>query len=432
MAIENEPKVPGYLKIFEEGELVFEHHIGIEYRGSTSFRLSDKKSFGFETWDESGDDQNASILGFPEEEDWILTGHVYRASEGRMFDPTLMRHFVGYELYRSMGNYASRCQFVELEVNDDFVGTYIFMEKLKRDKNRIDISKLDPDENSGEDLTGGYILKIDKTAGGDVAPNQPLAYYETNWDDDARYNADISFRSAYDVYGQPLTIEPFGPPYHPEQYLETYFLYEYPKAEDISPQQQAYIQQYIYEFETALLNDDFASPDRTYTDYIDAATFVDYFLLNEVVGNIDAYRISTFLYKDKNDKLSLGPVWDLNIGYNGQDRVPRTDWIANYNDYVPNDPWLVPFWWDRLLADPQFTDLIKSRWSALRANTLATATVENLVRQTADYLIDNGAIDRNYTRWTGAYDFSYEAEVEAMVSYLRERLDWMDGAIANL
>jgi hypothetical protein len=432
VAIENEPKVPGDLKVFIEGDLVFESPIGIEYRGSTSFRLSDKKSYGFETWDEADNDVNASILGFPEEEDWILMGHVYRASEGRIFDPTLMRHFIGYELFRNMGNYASRCQFIELEVNDDFAGTYIFMEKLKRDNERIDIARLDPDENEGEDLTGGYILKIDKTAGGDVAPGQPLSYYENNWDDDARYNEDISFRSAYDVNGQPLAIEPFGPPYHPEQYLETYFLYEYPDAADISDQQKAYIQNYIYAFETALLTDDFAAPGRTYTDYIDPASFVDYFILNEVVSNVDAYRLSTFMYKDKNDRLKLGPVWDLNIGYNGQGRVPRTDWIVNYNDYVPTDAWLVPFWWDRLLEDPQFTDLLKSRWNELRANVLATATVENLVRQTANYLIDNGAIDRNYERWTGAFDFSYNSEVDAMVSYLRERLDWMDGAIANL
>ena len=41
--IENEPKVPGVLSIFEGQELTFSHPIGIEYRGSTSFRLSDKK-----------------------------------------------------------------------------------------------------------------------------------------------------------------------------------------------------------------------------------------------------------------------------------------------------------------------------------------------------------------------------------------------------
>ena len=63
-------------------------------------------------------------------------------------------------------------------------------------------------------FSGGYILKIDKTAGGDVAPNEPLAYYENNWDDDARYSETLGFRSQYDIFGNILTNEPFGPPNH--------------------------------------------------------------------------------------------------------------------------------------------------------------------------------------------------------------------------
>ena len=145
-SIKNEPKVSGNLILFNNNENVFSTQIGIEYRGSTSFRLSDKKSFGFEIWDEQNAGLDASILGFPEEEDWILTGHVFNASENIIFDPSLMHHYIGYTLYRSMGRYASRTKYVELEVNDDYLGAYLLMEKLKRDKNRIDIAKLSAEE----------------------------------------------------------------------------------------------------------------------------------------------------------------------------------------------------------------------------------------------------------------------------------------------
>ena len=428
--IENEPKVPGNLKIYQQGELLVEHPIGIEYRGSTSYRLSDKKSYGFETWDENNQDVNISLLGFPEEEDWILTGHVFRANDNRIFDPTLMKHYVGYSLFRSMGNYASRCKFVELSVNGDYLGVYVFMEKLKRDKNRIDIKKLKPDENDAENITGGYILKIDKTAGGDVASNQPLPYYDNNWEDDARYNEMISFRSSYGTDKSVLNFAPFGPPYHSQQYLETYFLYEYPKADDISPEQKSYIQNYIYEFETALLNDDFSSQNRTYTNYIDLASFVDYFILNELVGNIDAYRLSTYMYKNLGGKLKMGPVWDLNIGY-GDSRIPLDDWIINYNTHVPQDPWLVPFWWGRLMEDPQFIATLKNRWTSLRTNALSTNNVVALVQNTSNYLLTNGAIQRNYDRWTGIA-VAYETEVTKMIDYLRNRLAWMDTMIASM
>ena len=429
--IENEPKVPATLLIFENGTLTFEHNIGIEYRGSTSYRLSDKKSFGIETWDENGMDVDVSILGFPEEEDWILMGHVFRASSEIIFDPTLIRNYVGQELFRSMGNYASRTKFVELIVNDEYMGVYVFMEKLKRDNDRIDVSGLEPGEVDAENITGGYILKIDKTSGGDVAPNQPLSYYDNNWEDDARYSADISFRSAYGPDQSVLDFEPFRPPYHDLQFMETYFLYEYPKAEVISEPQKEYIQDYIHEFETALLNDDFTSETRTYTDYIDINSFVDYFILNELIRNIDSYRISTYLYKDRGGKLNMGPVWDLNIGYSDAGGPPRNDWIINYNDYIPQDPWLVPFWWNRLLEDPQFVAVLQARWTSLRSDALTTSSVTGLVQSTADFLVETGAVQRNYDKWTGI-NVTYDTEVTIMINFLQDRLSWMDGAIENL
>ncbi len=428
--IQNEPKVPGTLTVYVEGKEQFKTTIGIEYRGSTSYRLSDKKSYGVETWDEAGEDVSVSLLDFPEEEDWILMGHVYRASTNTIFDPTLMHHYLGYELSRAVGRYASRGKYVELEVNGDYKGAYIFMEKLKRDKNRIDIKKLDEDDTDPERITGGYILKIDKTSGSDVAADQPLEYYENNWDDDAKYSEYLGFRSQFDIFGNPLSTPPFGPPYHAEQYLETYFLYEHPKAEDITAIQKEYIQNYILNFEKALLEDDFESETRTYTDYIDLESFADYFILNELTGNIDAYRLSTYLHKDRDGLLKMGPLWDLNIGYGRQGRVPVTDWIANYNNYIDRDAWMVPFWWPRLLQDPVFRNTVKNRWQEYRQGALNTSNVLGKVDQTANSLIDNGLIDRNYTRWTGI-SVDYEESVNALKTYLSNRLDWMDSTIGG-
>ena len=428
VSIENEPKVPGDMAVFENQSLSFSSPIGIEYRGSTSFRLSDKKSYGIETWDENNQDVNESILGFPEEEDWILNGHVFRSSNNTLFDPTLMHHYIGYEMYRSMGRYASRSKFVEVEINQNYMGTYVFMEKLKRDNDRIDIAKMTAADNELPNVTGGYILKIDKTSGGDVAPNEPLAYYYDNWADDARYSEAISFRSNYDIYGNILNTPAFDPPYHSGQFLETYFLYEYPKSDEITTAQKQYIQTYIHDFETALLQDDFTSDQRSYTEYIDLDSFVDFFIINEITGNIDGYRISTYLHKDRDTKLKMGPIWDLNIGYNRQNRVPFTDWIANYNNYVDRDAWMVPFWWPRLLQDPVFQQRLKLRWQALRSNQLSTSTVLGLVQSTADYLVENGAIERNYERWNGiAVD--YNQSIEELKNYLDNRLSWMDQQI---
>jgi spore coat protein CotH len=416
--IVNEPKTPAYMKIYENGELSFEHRIGIEYRGSTSYTASDKKSFGLETWDNENEDKSVSIFGFPKESDWILMGHVFKAKHNRIYDPTLIRHFIGYQLFRDMGNYASRCKFVELAINGNFMGTYIFMEKLKRDKNRINIEKLKPSQNNSEEISGGYILKIDKTSG-DVLNSH------------TSYTSNICFRSDFGITGEKLDFIPFGHSNHPLMYKETYFLYEYPKAKNISIDQKKYIQNYIRDFETALLTDDLNSEKITYLNYIDINSFVDYFILNELTGNIDAYRISTYLYKDRNKKLCIGPVWDLNIGYNGQNRVPHNDWIANYNDYVKNDPWMVPFWWDKFLVDEIFTNALKKRWTQLRSTVLTNTKIINLVENTSQLLIKSGAIKRNYEKWKGIY-VDYDSEIKMLKQYLQNRLSWMDKEIKNM
>jgi len=422
----NEPKVSGEMKIFIEKNNVLSTPIGIEYRGSTSFRISDKKSYGFETWDKSGNEIDLEVAGFPAESDWILTGDVFRASDHIIFDPTLLHHYVGYELFRRMGNYASRSRFAELELNGVYMGVYVIMEKLKRGPDRINIMKLTSTDTDTSTITGGYILKIDKTAGGDVIGYHPLEYYLNNWDDDLRYTEHNSFRSQYDIFSQLLTTSPYGPT--SAKYLETYFLYEYPGADAINSAQKAYIRNYINAFETALLKDDFNSDKRTYTNYIDRKSFIDFFILNEVCGNIDAYRLSTYMYKDRGEKLKMGPVWDLNIGYNLQDRVPFNDWIMNYNTHVTSDAWMVPFWWKRLMSDPQYRSELKSRWIELRADILNTVNVLGLVNESAAYLTSNNAIIRNYTKWTGI-TVNYQGSINDMNTWLRNRLEWMDSKI---
>ncbi len=428
-AIINEPKIPADLRVYIQKEEVLHTHIGIEYRGSTSFRISDKKSFGIETWDEQGNDMDVSFFDFPPEEDFILSGHIVNLGDRFVFDRTLIYNYLGYNLFRTMGRYASRTEFVELEINGEYQGLYVFMEKLKRDLNRIAIDKLAPGDEDSVSITGGYILKIDKTAGGESATNQPLEYYLSNWEDDARYTPEISFRSAYDINGILLQIEPFRPPYHPDQYLETYFLYEHPKAEQITAAQKNYIQDYIHRFETALLTDDFQTELRTYTDYIELSSFVDYFILNELVRNVDGYRLSTFLVKERSGKLKMGPVWDLDIGYDSGDRVPRDGWVIDYNQYVSQDAWMVPFWWPRLMEDPVFRTALKERWSSLRTGVLSNAAVLNMVDGAVDYLQNNGAVTRNYTRWDQGIGIDYNSSVERLHTFLEERLLWMDGTI---
>ena len=127
-----------------------------EYRGCSS-QAFPKKSFGIELRDpdNTSEDISSSLFGFPEESDWVLNASYT--------DKTFMREILGFELARSTGRYASRTLHVELLLDGQYQGVYVFQEKIKRDSERVPIKKLEPTDTDLSDITGGYILKIDKS-----------------------------------------------------------------------------------------------------------------------------------------------------------------------------------------------------------------------------------------------------------------------------
>jgi spore coat protein CotH len=298
--IPDEPKTTAWMQILDSetsynklSDTVYDYngYIGIEYRGSTSLMFYPKKSFGVETRDEHGENLNISVLDMPRENDWVLY-----ASYG---DKTLLRNVLTYKLSNDIGLYAPRTQHVELVLNGRLLGTYVFMEKIKRDRSRVDVSRVDGDDNAGDSLTGGYIIKIDKTEG---------EYY--GW---------------YSEYG---TVD--------KENYQNYYHYVYPKPDKISEQQIAYIQNFMHEFETALRADDFENLETGYMKYIDVESFICYMIMNELTKNMDGYRLSTYMYKDRDSqggKLHMGPVWDYNLAmgnYSWFDAYSTEDWALDF------------------------------------------------------------------------------------------------------
>ncbi len=406
--IVDEPKVPTTMLIVDGIDTIYHGVAGAEYRGASSQSLFPKKSYGIELWDEELEDIEASLFDMPEEEDWILYAPYT--------DKTLLRNKIIYDIARDMGWYSSRCELVDLTVNDEPRGVHVFMEKLKRDKGRIDINKLKDDENSGEDLTGGYILKIDKTAGNNLGEG---------------YNQQNSFESAY-------------APYHSTDGQRIRFLYEYPDAEDITVEQKVYISEYIGEFEARLASDEFTDAEIGYAPMIDVSSFIDFFILNEITNNVDGYRLSTFMHKDKNGKLTMGPIWDFNLAFGNADYCSggsSNGWAYAFNQRCANDFWQVPFWWERLLSDPTYVSALQDRWTTLRSGILNTSSIHTRIDQDISVLSKAGAIDQNFMIWPviGQYIWpnnyvgsSYEDESAYFKDWISDRMTWLDSAISDL
>ena len=284
------------------------------------------------------------------------------------------------------------------------------MEKIKRDKNRVDISK-----NKSEDISGGYIIKIDKPTG-----------------DGDSFNSDIAFMSEYTSGGiKGLNKNPT-------------FLYEYPKNDDISDDQKEYIQNYIQGFENALASENFLSEEDGYRQFINIESFIDFFLLNEISRNVDGYRISTFINKDKGGKINMGPIWDFNIAFGNANYCGgelTSGWAFNFNEICPQDGMHVPFWWGRLLEDPGYVSSLKERWSALRSNEFSNDFIISAIEDLKLELEKSDASTRNFGKWLilGKYIWPnnfignrYSEEIDYLKNWIEERLSWMDNEINAL
>ncbi|MPR31862.1 CotH kinase family protein [Salmonirosea aquatica] len=373
--------------------------IGIEFRGNTS-QNSPKKPYGLETRKADGSNLNVSLLGMPVENDWVLF-NTYD-------DETFMRDVLTHALARNAGHYSPRTVFVELFVSsndsfeyEDYKGIYVLMEKIKQDKNRVDISELEYKDSTGNALTGGYIVKIDHHAG------TPGPYWNSQYPNECG-----DFRTDFELHE--------------------------PADEDIHPAHLVYIKNYLYQFETALSGPAFTDPVQGYRAYADVGSFIDYFLLSELVRSTDAYSFSTYMYKNrdsKGGKLVMGPMWDYNASmgntpYNFCAANDTTGWQYQSQRLCRVDR-KQPFWWKRLLDDPAYVAQLQARWTTLRNGVLNLGTIMAMIQQNRDLVSE--AQPRDYERWNVVGDHgTFDEEMDFLRDWLRNRLAWMDRNVPQL
>ena len=405
--IVDEPKITAWMKIVDNGVGKFnscfdeatdyDGYIGIEIRGQSS-QMFPKKSFSVETRNETGDGINVSLLGMPSEEDWVLYAPYS--------DKTMLRNALSYHLGRKMGDWQPRYKFCEVYLNGSYHGVYMLIEKIKRDGDRVDINKLKPDEISGDNLTGGYILKVDKIH--DLSSDEYFYTHPVNSYHNARNYA---------------------------------FTYVYPKFDDIAEEQKTYIFDYLLNLENTLNGSSFSDPENGFRKYMDINSFVDFQLINELTNNVDGYRYSTYFYKKKDSnggKLFAGPLWDFNLGFGNVDYAPinlaTDEWL--YPNYGPNEGYPM-HWWSRLMEDADYQNSFASRWGELREGSFKTDSIMEYLTDTIAYLGD--AIDRNFNRWPilGEYVWpnyfigdTYQQEIDYLKTWIANRLDWMDANIS--
>ncbi|KAF0141640.1 MAG: spore coat protein CotH [Stygiobacter sp.] len=409
--IKDEPKITATMGVIDNGTgnrnnitdpfNNYNGKIGIEIRGHSS-QLFPKKQYGIELRDDTGNDVKAALLGMPEDSDWILNANYS--------DKSLLRNVIAYKLGNDLGRYATRTKFCEVVLNNQYIGIYILQEKIKRGKNRVNIKKIETTDITGDALTGGYIIHIDRIDAGDK-------YFVSD------------YPSVY--------------PKVPRQPSPINYIISYPNEEDLQPAQLAYIKNYVGQFETVLTKTTYNDPFDGYYDYIDIDAWVDYILAAEFTKATDAYRLSAYLYKNRdseNGKLVYGPMWDYDLAFG----------LADYGDGWPSSNWIAPvdpsegsinrpFWIKKIFNDPVIFNKIAKRWHTIKQTVFNPQTIMKFIDESVLYLTEAG--NRNFQKWPELFNpavyiwpnknrfTNYNDELLYLKIWLNQRYTWMD---ANL
>jgi hypothetical protein len=413
LAIPHEPRVSADMVIhFDPAESMQTPHsrssyigrVRIQLLGHSSLRFP-KKSYAVELRDPHDDRMSSSLLGLSNEAEWVL--------HGPYSDKTLMRNYLAYALGRRLRLASPQTRFVELFIREGswgltYQGVYLLVEASARSPEVLGIAALGSADTTDATVGGGYVLEMDRVERGKDFITLP---------------------------GDPMNIHRdtilFVQPRHP------------------APQQKQWLASYFDSLELSLSPRTSAANPKRYARFLDVDSFVDFLLLEELVKNIDAYRFSMSMYKDRGGTLKMGPIWDFDLSTGNayyDDGCDTDGWLVKYFASVRNGK-APPRWWRGLLQDRSFVDRVRSRWAELRRGALATDSVRAI--------IDDGqrllriAEKRNFERWPTlgkrlwpncpipgsnppAYYQTWEDEVSHLRSWTDARLLWMDAHIAEL
>lgn len=379
----------------------YEGYVAIRYRGSSSYNSSDKKPYSFRPLtaplEDGGEKKKVNILGMGKDNNWALLAPYA--------DKSMMRDLLAFEVSRPWMEYVPQGRFCELFLDGTYYGVFILTEVVSKGKHRLNLP--DPGE-SGDSITGGYIMEVNRTDG------------------------EVTYTSKYHP------VSNTGVRYN-SQYIN--FQYKSPDYEDLTDDQVAYITGRIDQMEQALWSYK-TGGEVQYDQYIDVLNFVDYQLAMEFGHNVDAYRLSGKFFKrrDSVDARFKMVLWDMNLAYGNADYYQgwRTDtWMYKNNNIMNSegDPQLIPFWWYKLNTNPDYTAALKSRWAQYRRTNLREEAIMATVDSLAAVLTSHGAESRNSEAWPRwgqkvwpnyyvASDF--QDEVNYLKQWISQRISWMD------
>lgn len=356
---------------------------GIRGRGNASWNF-DQKPYRLKF------DKKAQLLDAPAKaKKWTLLSPYG--------DKSMMRNILAFEISRRVGaKYTPYCQPVDVIFNGEYRGCYQLCDQIDIREGRVDITEMKPEDNTGDALTGGYLIEIDAYA------SKEKCYFWSN-------------------KGIPVTIKS-------------------PDDEKITAQQKKYIEEYFNNVFNKVFSDHFIHEEWGYYPHFDIDSFLKHFIIGELSGNTDTYW-SVYMYKERGDqKLYTGPVWDFDIAFDNDKRThnelnnPSGFLYSSGTASFAGGDNMQQFVTRIVRMDPVAKARLKEMWNDLRDSGVITPeSLVQYVNDTEQYLDQSQKL--NFTRWNNLnfnvnmnYQHlgSYPAEVDVVRKFINRRVTDLD------
>lgn len=324
---------------------------------STWFDGPDKRPLRFRLG-EAGSMPNSDAIAT----DWILLSN--------HFDRSLLRNHAALHLAGSLDglSFTPTVQHIHLYVNGEYMGVYLLTDERDTALGRLEI------EWHEDPALSEFFIELDARAYMDAVLNED--FVEVNG-------------LLYDV--------------------------RFPGSSGRTPEHMAYVREYLESVSRAVRGRDFDEAMRL----IDLDSFVDFYLVQELLKNKDVHSLSVFMHikgQGAERRLFMGPTWDFDTAagnfYNQRlGSGPEYLYVAVFN-----------YWYRYLMSIPEFHEAVADRWREIRDREVAgmIAHVNDTARRySADF-------ERNFDRHPILNEKSFLEEAADLVNWLETRANWMD------
>ena len=369
-------------------------------------------------------DKKTDLLGMGKSKHWVLLANY--------LDESLQRNALAYNLSGSMGMEQMSTVFVDVVLNGDFVGNYQLCENIRVDPTRVDIFDW---ETFAEDSAGviADAEGLDKDTTGDL---EEYMAENMGW----ITSGTVTFNgTTYTIADYPdIEIPDITGGYLLE--LDEYYdevskfrtesnqpiMFKNPEFVGTNKDMIGYVQNYVQAFEDAVQSDSYTAEYEGetlhYSELFDMDALVDYWLINEIFFTEELNKKSTYMYKDIDGLMKMGPIWDMDWSSGGEGQTYHTEnWATRY--YSANAQ--ANSWYKFLIQDPWFFINAQERYWEIRNAEVKDMLAE--LDRNEELLASSAA--GNGKRW--GYKSDYSEYVNKLRTWLNTHLSWMDTQMAT-